>query len=549
MRRGVRSNRPGTPETEPDSHQAGDAGDGDRHSWWRGAVIYQIYVPSFADSTADGTGDLEGIRSRLGYLELLGIDALWLTPFYTSPMVDNGYDIADPRSVDPRFGDLDTFDALIRDAHTHGIRVVIDLVPNHTSDKHDWFIRAWHAGSASQERGRYIFRKGSGPGGQQPPNNWTSVFGGPAWTRVHDGPESGPDEWYLHLFAPEQPDLNWNNDEVRADFFETMRFWLDRGVDGFRIDVAHGMIKQPDLTDMDPRAAESVDSGTHFDPRFDNDEVHEVHRQIRAVLDEYTDRVAIGEVSTSDTERFARYVGPDELHLGFNFLLARTRFDAGEIQHAITTSMEAATRYGAPPTWMPANHDVGRQVSRYGGGSIGSRRAGAMALVTLALPGVVCLYNGEELGLADVDIPADAITDPIARNRPQHEGRDPVRVPIPWEGSSPPYAFSDTERTWLPMPEDWAGQTVSAQLEDAASMLSLYRSAIELRAMHFGEVDDALEWSTAPRGCLAFRRSNGLVCVLNAGTEPVQLPEGEVLLSSVEITDGMLPADAAAWIR
>ncbi|MDV6011990.1 glycoside hydrolase family 13 protein [Haloechinothrix sp. LS1_15] len=548
MRRGVRSNRPGVVESgEQGSHYSGE--EQEHHTWWRDAVVYVVYVRSFADSNGDGNGDLEGVRSRLGYLELLGVDALWLTPFYASPMADGGYDVADPRSVDPMFGDLEAFDALIADAHAHGIRVLLDLVPNHTSDQHEWFVQACAAGPGSAERDRYIFRPGSGPGGHQPPNNWLSAFGGPAWTRIDDGGGTMPSQWYLHLFAPEQPDLNWENAEVRADFERTMRFWLDRGVDGFRIDVAHGIAKPAELVDMDPRAAESSDASRFFDPRFDNDGVHEVHRRIRGVLDEYPGRMAVGEVWAFEEERFARYLAPGELHQAFDFRLALARFDAESIRTAVHQAMTVAARAGTLPTWTLTNHDLPRQVSRYGGGEVGLRRARAMALVELALPGAVYVYNGEELGLPDAEIPDEVVTDPMARTRPGHPGRDRARVPIPWEGEAPPYEFSGSETTWLPMPKDWDELTVAAQLEDPGSILSLYRSAIDLRRELLAGVDGELEWSTAPPGCLAFRRSCGLVCVLNASGAPVQLPAGEVLLSSADVAEGMLPADAAAWLR
>ncbi|SNR60114.1 alpha-glucosidase [Haloechinothrix alba] len=549
MRRGVRSDSPGVVEANREPRQEAFTG-ADRHTaWWQDAVVYVVYVRSFADSDGDGVGDLDGIRSRLGYLELLGVDALWLTPFYVSPMADGGYDVADPRAVDPVFGDLDTFDSLVRDAHAHGMRVIIDLVPNHTSDQHEWFVQACAAGAAGPERDRYIFRPGGGPDGQQPPNNWVSAFGGPAWSKISDGSAGNAGQWYLHLFAPEQPDLNWNNSEVREDFARTMRFWLDRGVDGFRIDVAHGMAKPPALEDMDPRAAGSADTSAYFDPRFDNDGVHDIHRHIRAVLDEYPGRMAIGEVWTFDEDRFSRYLAPDELHQAFNFLLSQAPFDSDAIQEAIYRSLDAAGRAGSLPAWTLASHDLSRQVTRYGGGEVGARRARAMALVQLALPGAVYLYNGEELGLPDVDLPPGSSADPMTRTRTDERGRDRARVPIPWEGTAPPYEFSTAEQAWLPMPADWSDRTVAAQLEDPDSVLSLYRSAIELRRTLLDSTDGTLEWSTAPTGCLAFRRAGGLVCVLNASGAPVPLPEGEVLLASTTVTDGTLPTDAAAWIR
>ncbi|MGX7827361.1 glycoside hydrolase family 13 protein [Actinokineospora sp. 24-640] len=508
-------------------------------SWWQDAVFYQVYVRSFADSDGDGVGDLEGIRSRLGYLELLGVDALWLTPFYRSPMADHGYDVSDPRDVDPLFGDLAAFDRLVSDAHDHGIKITVDLVPNHTSDQHPWFQEALAAPAGSPARNRYYFRDGRG---DAPPNNWTSVFGGPAWTRVPDG------QWYLHLFSPEQPDLNWDDSHVRADLVETLRFWLDRGVDGFRIDVAHGMAKPDGLPDMDP-AAVAVMAGAQqpdvVDPRFDNDAVHEVHRLIRGVLDGYPATMAVGEIWVDDDERFARYLRPDELHLGFNFKLAQADFDADAVRRAIERSLVVAS-----PTWTLSNHDVVRHVTRYGDGDAGTRRARAMALVELALPGVAYLYNGEELGLPNADLPDWALQDPIFRRSGGAErGRDGCRVPVPWEGVEPPFGFTTAETTWLPIPKDWGPLTVEAQLEDPGSMLSLYRQAVEIRKTHAAFDGTELEWYGAPPGCFAFRRKGGgLICALNTSAAPVPLPPGEVLLSSAPLEGTLLPPDASVWL-
>ncbi|HEY3258715.1 MAG TPA: glycoside hydrolase family 13 protein [Pseudonocardiaceae bacterium] len=510
--------------------------------------MYEVYVRSFADSNGDGVGDLTGIRSRLGYLELLGVGALWITPCYRSPMADHGYDVADPRDVDPLFGTLDDFDALVAEAHELGIRVIVDVVPNHTSTEHEWFKAAIAASPGSSERDRYIFRDGSGPGAEQPPNNWPSVFGGPAWTRVPDG------QWYLHLFAPEQADLNWTNKEVWADFERTLRFWFDRGADGVRIDAAHGMAKPDGLPDFE--FSERPPPGTlpDEDPRFDHEGVHELHRRVRGVLDEYPDRVAIGEIWVKDNESFARYVRPDELHLGFNFRLAAATFDAAEIREAIEHSVAAVAAVGAPPTWTLANHDVPRQVTRYGGGVLGEARARAMALVELALPGTVFLYNGEELGLPDVDLPPEARQDPMWALSGHTVSRDGCRVPMPWQGTAPPFGFApDAVPTWLPMPPDWAAYTVEAQIEDPDSMLSLYRSALELRRAHpafrSAVTGAALEWYGAPPGCFAFRRrGSGLICALNASGEAVPLPPGELLLASSPLANGALPTDAAAWL-
>jgi alpha-glucosidase len=510
--------------------------------WWHNAVFYQIYVRSFVDSDGDGVGDLEGIRSKLGYLELLGVDALWLTPFYRSPMTDHGYDIADPRMVDPMYGNLGDFDELVIEAHARGIKVTIDLVPNHTSNTHAWFRSAMAAPAGSRERDRYIFREGKAPRGETPPNNWVSAFGGPAWTQVPDG------QWYLHLFAPQQPDLNWANPEVAADLERTLRFWLDRGVDGFRIDVAHGMAKPLGLPDMDPRVT-AMSGGEFYDPRFDNDGVHEIHQMIRKVLDEYPETMSIGEIWVTDEERLARYLRPGELHLAFNFRLVLTHFDADALRTAIDRSLAVPLEAGAPATWTLSNHDVWRQVSRYGGGDQGVRRARAMAVVELALPGAVYLYSGEELGLPNVDLPVEALTDPRVRTSGAEHTRDGSRVPIPWEGNEPPYAFSRTPHTWLPMPAGWASLTVEAQLGDAHSTLSLYRRALEIRSEHSAFRGAEIEWYGAPAGCFAFRRKDGgLVCALNTSASAIALPPGEVLLSSAPLVEGKLPPDAAVWL-
>ncbi|MCW2719531.1 MAG: alpha-glucosidase [Pseudonocardiales bacterium] len=517
--------------------------------WWREAVVYQVYVRSFSDADGDGVGDLDGIRSRLGYLELLGVDAIWLTPFYTSPMADHGYDVADPRDVDPVFGDLAAFDTLVEATHEHGLKLVVDLVPNHTSSEHEWFRAALDAAPGSPERARYHFRAGRRPDGAQPPNNWTSVFGGPAWTRVHAA-DGEPGEWYLHLFSAEQPDLNWTNPEVWADLEKTLRFWLDRGVDGFRIDVAHGMSKPDGLPDsMAATRSGLLPGGRDGDPRFDHDDVHDVHRMIRAVLDHYPGRMAVGEVSVRDDARFARYLRPDELHLGFNFRLLRAPFEAAAVRDAVEHSLASVAGVAATPTWAIAGHDVSRPVTRYGGGELGTARARAMALVTLALPGTVFVYNGEELGLPDVDLPDEALQDPVwERSGHTERGRDAFRVPMPWEGGAPGYGFTEGV-PWLPMPPEYGELTVAEQLEDTASTLSLVRRAVELRRRHPGFTGTELEWFGAPVGCLAFRRAGTtLVCALNTSDQAVALPPGDVLLTSGPLDDGLLPPDTAAWL-
>jgi alpha-glucosidase len=529
--------------------------------WWRDAVFYQVYVPSFTDSDGDGIGDLHGVRSRLGYLELLGVDALWLSPIHPSPMVDQGYDVTDHRAVEPTWGDLDALDALVADAHAHGIRVTIDLVPNHTSDRHAWFRAALASPPGSPERARYHFRRGRGEGGTQPPNDWLSVLGGPAWTREppRDGAPDGDREFYLHLFSPAQPDLNWTNLEVWADLDKTLRFWLDRGIDGFRVDTAHGMCKRldggaavrgPAAQGPPAQAPPARDPSTPDDPRFDVDEVHDVHRMIRATLDDYPQRVAVGAVAARTRERFARYVRADELHLAVDARLAAVRFDADELRATIEDTLDAVDAVGAAATWALSDHDVARPASRYGGGPVGLARARAMALVQLALPGAVYLYNGDELGLPDAEVPDDARRDAVGR--PADHGRDGCRVPQPWDADLPAYGFT-TGVPWLPLPDSYAALSAAAQLEDTGSTLSVYRRALELRRLHpgfaGGAAGPALEWFGAPDGCLAFRRAGTtLVCALNTSTEPVPLPPGDALLASGPLDDGLLPPDTAVWL-
>ena len=516
--------------------------------WWARAVFYQIYPRSFADSNGDGVGDLDGIVARLDYLDMLGVNAIWINPVTVSPMADHGYDVADPRDVDPLFGGMEALDRLVTAAHRHNIKVTMDLVPNHTSSAHPWFQAALSAGPGSAERERYIFRDGAGPDGGAPPNNWVSVFGGPAWTRIteRDGTHG---QWYLHLFDVEQPDLNWDNPEVFDDFEKTLRFWLDRGVDGFRIDVAHGMAKPPGLPDMEaPEPLLLLNNDD--DPRFNHAGVHAIHRQIRAVLNDYPEAVAIGEVWVRDNQRFAEYLRPDELHLGFNFRLLQADFDAAEIRGAIENSLAAVAIEGATPTWTLANHDVEREPTRYGGGAAGLARARAMALVMLALPGAVFIYDGEELGLPNVELPDAALRDPVwERSGHTKRGRDGGRIPMPWDGDTPPFGFSVNPDTWLPMPPQWATLTVARQLGDPESTLSFFRHALGLRARRPEFIGNGVAWLDAPVDAVVFRvLGGGLRCVLNAGDKPIPLPDGEVLLASGPLRADALPPNTAAWM-
>lgn len=509
-------------------------------------MFYQVYPRSFADSDGDGVGDLDGVVAHLDHLDELGVDGIWLNPITVSPMVDHGYDVADPRDVDPLFGGIGALQRLLAAAHDRGIRVVMDVVPNHTSSAHPWFVEALRSAPGSPARDRYFFRDGRGPGGDRPPNNWISVFGGPAWSRVTEA-DGRPGQWYLHLFDARQPDLNWDNPEVLADFEVTLRFWLERGVAGFRIDVAHGMAKPAGLPDM-PTTDVGLLAHRDDDPRFNRPGVHAIHRAIRAVVDDYPGAVTIGEVWVHDNAQFAKYLRPDELHLGFNFRLVQADFDAAELRAAIDNSLAAVAMAGATPTWTLANHDVERAVTRYGGGAVGLARARAMALVLLALPGAVFVYNGEELGLPNVALPDAVLQDPVwERSGHTERGRDGCRVPMPWSGSAPPFGFSTNPRTWLPMPTDWKPLTVARQERDPASTLALYRRALELRSSRTEFNEDRIDWLSAPDGVLAFRRG-ALVCVLNAGEHPVELSEGTVILTSGPLTAGLLPPATAVWM-
>lgn len=520
--------------------------------WWRNAVVYQVYVRSFADSDGDGIGDLPGITSRLPHLADLGVDALWITPFYTSPQHDHGYDVADYRDVDPLFGTLADADALVARAHELGLRVVVDLVPNHTSDQHEWFQAALAAGPGSPERARYLFRDSPAdkPAGT-PPNNWSSVFGGPAWTQLDDG------QWYLHLFDSTQPDLDWRNPEVPAMFEDVLRFWLDRGVDGFRVDVAHGLFKEASLRDqvVEPGgtpasgAGEMVERNLTDEPMWDQPEVHGVYRSWNAILDEAgADRMAVAEAWTQTPESMAAFVRPDELDQAFNFAWLLTEWSAEAFAGVITDTLAAVAPVGASPTWVLSNHDVVRHVTRYGGGEVGLARGRAATLTMLALPGSSYLYQGEELGLEQVDVAPEHRQDP-SYLRTGEVGRDGCRVPIPWGGDAAPYAFGpgDTQ-PWIPQPDDWASLSVEAQAGDPSSTLAFYRDALRIRREFAWTAGDTVEVLDHSRDVLAFERGP-LTVVLNCGASPVELPAGEVLLASGPLEGGLLPPDTAAWLR
>ncbi|MGA8255745.1 MAG: glycoside hydrolase family 13 protein [Nocardioides sp.] len=521
--------------------------------WWTDAVVYQVYVRSFADSDGDGVGDLPGITSRLPYLRELGVDALWITPFYTSPQHDHGYDVADYRDVDPLFGSLADADTLLATAHDLGLRVIVDLVPNHTSSAHVWFQAALAAAPGSPERARYLFRDGRGADGSKPPNNWSSVFGGPAWTRVDD--DGAPGQWYLHLFDSTQPDLDWRNPEIGEMFLDVLRFWLDRGVDGFRVDVAHGLYKEASLRDQvlpkrNPAAVEAkreesmVERTLSDEPMWDQPEVHDVYRRWHDVLAEYPgDRMSVAEAWTQTPESMAKFVRPDELSQAFNFSWLLAAWSAQAFAEVVTGTFTALADVGASPTWVLSNHDVIRHVTRYGGGPVGLARGRAATLTMLALPGSSYLYQGEELGLEQVDVaPADR-QDP-SWFRTGEAGRDGCRVPIPWSGSTAPYGFGPgSDQPWIPQPADWADHTVAAQTGVEGSTLEFYRAALRARRA----LPHATEVEVSVAGDLLTIERGDLTVVLNCGSEPTLMPAGEVLIASGPVDDE-LPPDTAAWI-
>jgi alpha-glucosidase len=520
--------------------------------WWRDAVVYQIYPRSFADSDGDGVGDLAGITARLGYLVELGVQAVWITPFQRSPQADHGYDICDYCDVDPLFGDLPAFEEMLRAAHDQGLRVIVDLVPNHCSNAHQLFQAALAAGPGSRERARFHFAAGRGPDGAVPPNNWPSVFGGPAWTRISE-PDGSPGQWYLHLYAPEQPDWNWRDPRTAPFFDDVVRFWFDRGVDGLRIDVAHGLFKAEGLQDQHAAATVQPMRLRANPLACDREEVHQVYRRWRALVDGYSPPPAlIGEVNLAPA-RALRYTRPDELHQAFAFLAAP--WDAQAWRSIITELLDTRVGGGAPVTWVVENHDVTRAPTRYGGGVRGAARARAALLAVLGLPGAAYLYQGQELGLPEVDLPAQTRQDPAWSRC--GVSRDGCRVPLPWrEDEKGTYGFSASPARlpWLPVPAGWGAYSVQAQQADPASPLHLCLAALTLRrrlhTQHVLSADDAVALDLNSHGALEVRRGETFTLILAMGNTPVRLPAGRLLLASGPLTpDGRLPPDTTAWLR
>ena len=576
---------PGTSVHAPDSPDA---------PWWRDAVIYQVYPRSWADSDGDGVGDLPGVTSRLPYLRDLGVDAVWLSPFYVSPMHDAGYDVAAYRDVDPLFGTLEDADTMITTAHDLGLKVVVDLVPNHTSSEHRWFQEALASPPGSPARDRYVFRDGRGENGDLPPNNWPSVFGGRGWSRVTEA-DGSPGQWYLHLFDVTQPDLNWRNPDVREEFHSILRFWVDRGVDGFRVDVAHGLVKKPDLPDWhgpvglyDTVEAVGDEDGdgattvldhhaTGASPMWDQDGVHEIYRGWREVLDAYgePDRILCAEAWVQPLDRLALYVRSDEMHQAFNFEFLDCRWDAAQLRGVVEASLRTNDAVGAPTTWVLSNHDVVRHASRLGldqslprpngiraqdpqpDAALGLRRARAATAMMLGLPGGAYVYYGEELGLPEHTTMPDRFRQDPTFHRTHHEvtGRDGCRVPMPWAKDEPSHGFGPGEDPWLPQPDSYGELAVDQQAGVEGSTLELYRTLLEYRRRHrFGH--GGLTWDTrCSDTVIAYRNVSGdgartLLVVTNTGTEPVALPEGQVIAASGSLTeDGAVPQDTTAWVR
>ena len=554
-------------------------------------MIYQIYPRSWADGNGDGVGDLPGITARLPYLRDLGVDAVWLSPFYVSPQADAGYDVADYRDIDPVFGTLADADTLLATAGDLGLKVILDLVPNHSSDEHAWFQAALAASPGSPERERYIFRDGRGPAGDLPPNNWLCVFGGAAWTRVKsEGSADG--QWYLHLFAAKQPDFNWDNPQVRAEFEDVLRFWLDRGVDGFRVDVANALIKEAGLPDWDEPVHMLGDAnGVRHEhrglraPMWDQEGVHDIYRAWRRILNSYNpidaagysgdnDRILCAEAWVDSQERIVRYLREDEMHQAFNFEFLQTQWRAGDLRNVITTSFAAADSVGAPTTWVLSNHDVVRHASRLGlpvgtkrpngigvddpqpDADLGLRRARAATALMLALPGSSYLYQGEELGLPDsTDVPDDLRQDPTwSRSGHSERGRDGCRVPMPWEGDRPSYGFGPSERTWLPQPRSYASLAVDRQAGVEGATLELYRTMLATRRRH-GLGKGSMNWLEGYSGqVVAFVNASAnrepVLVITNLGPEPVAVPgSAQRLLSSGPLTaQGLVPTDTTVWL-
>lgn len=552
-------------------------------NWWREAVTYQIYPRSFADANDDGTGDVAGITSRLPYLKALGVDAVWVSPWYPSPLWDGGYDVADYCDINPDFGTLADADEFVAKAHEAGIRVLIDLVPNHCSIDHPLFQAALAAAPGSPERDMFVFRDGTGPDGTQPPTNWGALFGGSMWEQVAN-PDGTPGQFYLHMFAPEQPDWNWENPRVVELFDQVLRFWFDRGVDGFRIDVADSLFKAAEFHDtpIDPVTDDGSWQKVPGSPFWDQPALEAVQRRWRAIADSYAGTELGARIFVSEAylplDRLVDYVSEGRLNTSFNFEFLQSEWGARSLRTVIDSSITAHAGVGAPTTWVLENHDVVRATSRYGKSmsgrrfdsmdveedghlqeklqqlptdvELGRRRARAGAALMLALPGGAYVYQGQELGLEEVeDLPDEVLQDPTwVRSNHTVRGRDGCRVPIPWGGDASPLGFGTTAEPWLPMPAHWAGLSVEAQEADEHSTLHLFRTLLGLRRELDALGDGTMAWDESAADVLSFTREPGFRCVVNFGADPVAL-DGDLLVATAPLVDGKLPTDATAWLR
>jgi alpha-glucosidase len=536
--------------------------------WWRDAVIYQVYPRSFKDSNGDGIGDIRGVIQGLPYLSSLGIDAIWLSPFYKTPNKDGGYDVADPRDVDPSFGTLEDAEELINEAHNFGIKVIFDIIPNHFSSDHVWFKAALASAPGSNERARFHFYDGRGVDGNETPNNWNSLFNGPAWTRVTEA-DGKPGQWYLHLFDSSQPDLNWENPEVMEDFKKTLRFWLDRGVNGFRIDVAHGLAKDEILKDH--HNPDGLTSALRVDskrmskeervallsdiPFFDRDGVHDIYKEWRKVFDEYDgERMSVAEAYIYPTSRLTRYVRPGELHQVFNFDFLLVDWNAAAIKESISRVISELEEVGAPPTWALDNHDSPRVVSRLEDPA----KARALALITHALPGALYIYQGEELGLPDGELQPNDRQDPaFIRSGGTDLGRDGARVPLPWRANENNFGFT-TGNPWLPMTDQYKKNSMDLQEDDGNSFLNLYRTSLALRKRHAGLGGEVgITWHDAPEGIVYFSRSNKLVVLANTTNTAIDVNVHAAAIILHQSQDGAsingaivtIPASTTLWLQ
>jgi alpha-glucosidase len=504
--------------------------------WWKSAVVYQIYPRSFCDASGDGIGDLEGIRRHLDHLVWLGVDAIWISPFFRSPMKDYGYDVSDYCDVDPLFGTLADFDRLLAESHSRGLRVLIDWVPNHTSDQHPWFVEA-RASRSSAKRNWYVWRDGTP---ERPPNNWRAAFSDtPAWTF-----DAATGQWYLHCFLPEQPDLDWDEPAVEAAMHDTLRFWLDRGVDGFRMDVIHLIGKDPRLPDVPAERAKLP-----YCVLNEHEKTHERLRRIRKLVDSWPgDRVSVGEVAVPWTDMVARHYGRgDELHLAFNFPPLFAPFDASSWRDQIERTARELDPIGAWPTWVLSNHDQKRHRTRYGGSE---SRARAAAVLLLGLRGTPFLYAGEELGLEDATIPPERVLDP--------GGRDGCRAPIPWE-PAPGHGWAGAA-PWLPWPPDAGSRNVESERRDEASILHLYRRLLAARRRSPALGRGELRLRPTPDGVVGWERTapgDRRIVLVNFGASEARIDLDAPATVEVSSTgrsegaafDGELGPEQGVWLR